>query len=89
MEYRLLGGSGLKVSALSFGAATFGGTNEFFGAWGKPEVDEARRLIDICLEAGINFFDTADIYSHGASEEILGKAVAGRRSSVPPSGLLQ
>ncbi len=79
MEYRLLGGSGLKVSALSFGAATFGGTNEFFKAWGSTEVDEARRLLDICLEAGINLFDTANVYSDGRSEEVLGAALKGRR----------
>jgi aryl-alcohol dehydrogenase-like predicted oxidoreductase len=79
MEYRLLGGSGLKVSALSFGAATFGGTNEFFKAWGNTEVDEARRLVDICLEAGINLFDTANGYSDGRSEEVLGEALQGRR----------
>src|SRR6201997_4079752 len=82
MEYRLLGGSGLKVSALSFGAATFGGTNEFFAAWGKTEVEEARRLIDICLEAGINLFDTANGYSDGRSEEVLGEALNGRRDEV-------
>jgi len=82
MEYRLLGGSGLKVSALSFGAATFGGTNEFFAAWGKTEVDEARRLIDICLEAGINLFDTANGYSDGRSEEVLAAALQGRRDQV-------
>ena len=79
MEYRLLGGSGLKVSALSFGAATFGGTNEFFKAWGSTEVDEARRLLDICFEAGINLFDTANGYSDGRSEEVLGAALQGRR----------
>ncbi len=79
MEYRLLGGSGLKVSALSFGAATFGGTNEFFSAWGNTEVDEARRLLDICFEAGINLFDTANGYSDGRSEEVLGAALQGRR----------
>jgi aryl-alcohol dehydrogenase-like predicted oxidoreductase len=79
MEYRQLGGSGLKVSALSFGTATFGGGNAFFRAWGKTDVDEATRLVDICLEAGINLFDTANVYSTGASEEILGKAIAGRR----------
>ncbi len=79
MEYRLLGGSGLKVSTLSFGAATFGGTNEFFSAWGSTEVDEARRLLDICFEAGINLFDTANGYSDGRSEEILGAALQGRR----------
>ena len=79
MEYRLLGGSGLKVSTLSFGTATFGGTNEFFSAWGSTEVDEARRLLDICFEAGINLFDTANSYSDGRSEEILGAALQGRR----------
>ncbi|WP_263358917.1 aldo/keto reductase [Acidicapsa ligni] len=79
MEYRLLGGSGLKVSALSFGTGTFGGANEFFQAWGNTDVAEARRLIDICFEAGINLFDTANIYSKGVSEEILGKALEGKR----------
>ena len=79
MEYRLLGGSGLKVSALSFGTATFGGTNEFFKGFGQTEVEEARRLVDICFEAGVNLFDTADGYSDGRSEEILGKALAGKR----------
>jgi aryl-alcohol dehydrogenase-like predicted oxidoreductase len=82
MEYRLLGGSGLKVSELSFGTATFGGTNEFFKAWGGTEVDEARRLIDICIEAGVNLFDTANGYSDGRSEEVLGKALEGRRDKV-------
>jgi aryl-alcohol dehydrogenase-like predicted oxidoreductase len=79
MEYRLLGGSGLKVSALSFGTATFGGTNEFFSAWGATEVDEARRLIDICFDSGVNLFDTANGYSDGRSEEVLGKALEGKR----------
>src|ERR1700722_259837 len=79
MEYRLLGGSGLKVSALSFGTATFGGSNEFFKGFGETEVEEARRQIDICFEAGVNLFDTADGYSEGRSEEILGKALAGKR----------
>ena len=82
MEYRLLGGSGLKVSALSFGAATFGGANEFFKAWGNTDVSEATRLIDICLEAGVNLFDTANGYSDGRSEEILGKALGSRREQV-------
>jgi aryl-alcohol dehydrogenase-like predicted oxidoreductase len=82
MEYRLLPGTGLKVSALSFGAATFGGTNEFFAAWGKTEVDEARRLVDLCIEAGINLFDTANGYSDGRSEEVLGAALKGRRDQV-------
>jgi aryl-alcohol dehydrogenase-like predicted oxidoreductase len=79
MEYRLLGGSGLKVPALSFGTGTFGGATEFFKAWGSTDVTEARRLVDICLEAGVNLFDTADIYSDGRSEEVLGKALEGRR----------
>jgi len=82
MDYRQLGHSGLKVSALSFGAGTFGGSNEFFRAWGASDVDEATRLVDICVEAGINLFDTADVYSNGLSEEVLGKAVAGRRQRV-------
>jgi aryl-alcohol dehydrogenase-like predicted oxidoreductase len=79
MEYRLLGGSGLKVSALSFGTGTFGGGGDFFKAWGDTDVAEARRLIDICFEAGVNLFDTANVYSQGMSEEILGKALEGKR----------
>lgn len=79
MEYRLLGRSGLKVPALSFGTGTFGGSNEFFRRWGSTGVEEATRLVDICLEAGANFFDTADVYSGGLAEEILGKALKGRR----------
>jgi aryl-alcohol dehydrogenase-like predicted oxidoreductase len=82
MDYRQLGYSGLKVSALSFGTGTFGGVTEFFRAWGQTEVHEAKRLIDICVEAGVNLFDTADVYSNGLSEEILGKAVAGRRQDL-------
>src|SRR5665213_4159777 len=82
MEYRQLGRSGLMVPALCFGTGTFGGTNEFFKAWGQTDVQEATRLIDICLDAGVNLFDTADVYSKGASEEILGKAIAGRRDKV-------
>lgn len=82
MEYRQLGGSGLRVPVLSFGTATFGGGNEFFKAWGSTQVEEARRLVDICLEAGVNFFDTANVYSAGASEEILGKALKGLRDQV-------
>ena len=82
MEFRQLGNSGLKVPILSFGTGTFGGVGEFFSAWGNSDVAEAKRLVDICVDAGVNFFDTADIYSRGASEEILGKAIAGRRHSV-------
>jgi aryl-alcohol dehydrogenase-like predicted oxidoreductase len=82
MEFRTLGRSGLKVPALSFGTGTFGGGTEFFRAWGASDVAEATRLVDICLEAGVNLFDTADIYSDGLSETVLGKAVAGRRDQV-------
>jgi aryl-alcohol dehydrogenase-like predicted oxidoreductase len=82
MDYRQLGNSGLKVSALSFGTGTFGGGNEFFQAWGQTTVEEAKRLVAICLDAGINLFDTADIYSNGLSEEILGRAVKGNRPSL-------
>jgi aryl-alcohol dehydrogenase-like predicted oxidoreductase len=82
MEYRQLGGSGLMVPALTFGAGTFGGTTDFFKAWGSSDVKEATRLVDICLEAGLNMFDTADIYSKGDSESILGEALRGRRDDV-------
>ncbi len=82
MEYRRLGNSGLKVPVLSFGTGTFGGKGELFKAWGSTDVKEATRLVDICLEAGVTMFDTADIYSAGASEEILGAAIKGRREQV-------
>lgn len=82
MEYRRLGASGLMVPALSFGAGTFGGKGSFFSAWGDSGVDEARRLVDICLDAGVNMFDTADIYSSGESERILGEAIKSRRDQV-------
>ncbi|OKK21833.1 aldo/keto reductase [Streptomyces sp. CB00455] len=82
MEYRQLGASGLQVPALSLGAGTFGGQGPLFGAWGTTGVDEARRLVDICIEAGITMFDTADVYSGGASEEVLGAALKGRREQV-------
>ncbi len=79
MEYRTLGRSGLKVPVLSFGTGTFGGKGAFFEKWGSSDVAEASALIDICLDAGVNFFDTANIYSRGASEEVLGGALKGRR----------
>ncbi len=82
MNYRRLGASGLKVPALSFGAGTFGGSGPLFSHWGTSDAREARRLVDICLEAGVNLFDTADVYSNGASEEVLGEAIKGRRNSV-------
>jgi aryl-alcohol dehydrogenase-like predicted oxidoreductase len=82
MEYRQLGNSGLRVPVLSFGTATFGGGNDFFKAWGSTQVKEASRLINLCLDAGVNLFDTANVYSRGMSEEILGKAIAGLRNQV-------
>jgi aryl-alcohol dehydrogenase-like predicted oxidoreductase len=79
MQYRQLGRSGLKVPVLSFGTGTFGGKGDMFAKWGATDVSEASRLIDVCLDHGLNFFDTADVYSAGASEEILGAALKGRR----------
>jgi aryl-alcohol dehydrogenase-like predicted oxidoreductase len=82
MEFRQLGGSGFKVPVLSLGTGTFGGTNEFFKGFGTSDVAEATRLVDICLEAGLNMFDSADVYSAGVAEEILGLAIKGRRDQV-------
>src|SRR5579862_4563168 len=82
MDYRQLGGSGFKVPVLSFGTGTFGGGNEFFKAWGGSDIAEATRLVDICLEASLTMFDSADIYSNGLAEEILGQAIKGRRDKV-------
>jgi aryl-alcohol dehydrogenase-like predicted oxidoreductase len=82
MDYRRLGASGFFVPALSFGTGTFGGGNEFFKAWGETDAKGATRLVDICLEHGLNMFDSADIYSRGLAEEVLGKAIAGRRDQV-------
>jgi aryl-alcohol dehydrogenase-like predicted oxidoreductase len=79
MEYRNLGKSGFRVPVLSFGTGTFGGSGDFFKAWGSSDVAEATRIVDVCLEAGLSMFDSADIYSNGAAEEILGKALRGRR----------
>src|SRR5450755_3393585 len=81
MEYRLLGASGLEVSVLSFGTMTLGGEGRF-AAIGNVQVEEARRLIEICIEAGVNLFDTADIYSFGKSEEVLGQALGAHRKDV-------
>jgi len=78
MEFRQLGRSGLMVPALTLGTATFGGVGGF-KAWGESGPEEARSLVDICLEAGLNMFDSADIYSRGHSEEVLGQALKGRR----------
>jgi aryl-alcohol dehydrogenase-like predicted oxidoreductase len=82
MEYRRLGASGFKVPALTFGTGTFGGRGELFKAWGETGVAEAMRLVDVCLEAGLTMFDSADLYSAGAAEEILGQAIKGRRDKV-------
>ncbi len=82
MEYRQLGRSGLKVPVLSLGTGTFGGRGEMFSKWGTTDVKDATRLVDVSLDAGLNFFDTADVYSAGASEEILGQAIRGRRDEL-------
>src|SRR5690348_162736 len=81
MEYRMLGASGLEVSVLSFGTMTLGGEGRF-AAMGNVQVEEARRQIEICIEAGVNLFDTADIYSFGKSEEVLGQALGTRRKDI-------
>lgn len=78
MEHRYLGKSGFRVPVLSLGTGTFGGKGDFFGAWGTTDVAEARRLVDICLDAGLNMFDSADVYSKGAAESVLGEAIKGR-----------
>ncbi|WP_380280925.1 aldo/keto reductase [Kitasatospora purpeofusca] len=82
MEYRRLGASGLTVPALSLGTGTFGGRGPLFGAWGNTDAADARRLLDIAIDAGLTLFDTADVYSDGASEEVLGQAIKGRRDQV-------
>ena len=82
MEYRLLGRSGLKVPVLTLGTATFGGRGEFFRAFGNVGVDEARRMVDLCLDAGLDMFDTSDNHSQGAADEILAQAIRGRRDDV-------
>lgn len=82
MEYRFLGKSGFRVPVLSFGTGTFGGKGQLFGAWGNTSVDEARRMVDICLDAGLTMFDSADVYSGGMAESILGAAIKGRRDQV-------
>jgi len=82
MEFRRLGASGFHVPVLSFGTGTFGGRGDFFKAWGNTDAGGARRIVDVCLEAGLTLFDSADIYSGGAAEEILGEAIRGRRDRV-------
>src|ERR1700761_3585150 len=79
MDYRRVGASGLRVPALSFGTGTFGGEGDFFKAWGSTDVEGASRLIDICLDHGVTMFDSADVYSAGKAEEILGAAIKGKR----------
>src|ERR1700710_1587393 len=80
MEYRHLGHSGLRVPVLSFGTATFGGGNDFFKAWGSTDSGGAARLIDVCLDHGVSLFDSADGYSGGLAETILGEAIKGKRN---------
>jgi aryl-alcohol dehydrogenase-like predicted oxidoreductase len=80
MEYRRLGRSGLRVPALSFGTGTFGGGSDFFKAWGSTDANGASRLVDICLDHGVNLFDSADVYSDGLAEQILGAAIKGKRN---------
>nr|WP_321985958.1 aldo/keto reductase [uncultured Lichenicoccus sp.] len=82
MEHRYLGRSGFQVPVLSLGTGTFGGGNEFFKAWGDTDLQGATRLVDICLEHGLTMFDSADIYSNGLAEEVLGGAIKGRREKV-------
>jgi aryl-alcohol dehydrogenase-like predicted oxidoreductase len=82
MDYRLLGNSGLKISSLCLGTGTFGGGTEFFKAWGSTDVAEAQKLVGLCLDAGVNVFDTADVYSQGLSETIFGKAIQGKRNDL-------
>jgi aryl-alcohol dehydrogenase-like predicted oxidoreductase len=82
MEHRQLGRSGFKVPALTLGTGTFGGSNEFFKAWGSTGVAEATKLVNISLEAGLTMFDSADVYSEGVAEEVLGQAIKGRRDRV-------
>jgi hypothetical protein len=81
MRYRQLGASGLRVSALTMGTMTFGGTGGFASV-GSTDLDGARRQVDRCLEAGVNLIDTADVYSDGLSEEILGQVLQGRRDDL-------
>ncbi len=82
MDYRRLGASGLKVPVLTFGCGTFGGKGEFFSAWGSTDAAGARRIVDVCLDAGVTMFDSADVYSAGESERVLGEAIRGRRDKV-------
>ncbi len=79
MDYRRLGASGLRVPALSLGTATFGGGNDFFRAWGSTDAAGASRLVDVCLDHGVTMFDSADVYSNGLAETILGEAIRGKR----------
>jgi len=82
MEYRQLGGSGFKVPVLSFGTGSFGGKGDFFKGFGSSDVEHATKMVDLCLDAGVSMFDSADVYSSGLAEEILGAAIKGRRDKV-------
>ena len=81
MDYRALGRSGLKVSVLTLGTMTFGGKGAFAEV-GTTDAAGARRMVDLCVDAGINTVDTADVYSSGLSEEIVGQAIAGKRDGL-------
>ncbi|MFZ0164452.1 MAG: aldo/keto reductase [Trebonia sp.] len=81
MEYRQLGHSGLRISALTLGTMTFGGRGGF-SAVGATGIDGARRQVDMCLDAGVNLIDTADVYSGGLAEEITGEVIKGRRDTL-------
>lgn len=80
MDFNRLGHSGLRVPALAFGTATFGGGNDFFKAWGTTDSAGAARLVDVCLDHGVTLFDSADTYSCGLAETILGHAIKGKRN---------
>jgi len=82
MEYRRLGASGFKVPALSFGTGTFGGKGDFFKEWGTTDAKGAAHIVDVCLDAGLTMFDSADVYSAGEAERVLGAAIKGRRDKV-------
>src|SRR5207244_9605187 len=81
MEHRRLGDAGLKVPALSLGTATFGGSNAFFERWGTTQGAQAQRMVDLCLDHGVTLFDTADVYSDGLAEQVLGQALKGKRNA--------
>lgn len=82
MNYHNLGQSGLQVSEFGFGVGTFGGQGPIFSAWGQASLNDAQRMIDLCIDQGVNYFDTADAYSNGASEQMLGALLQSKRQEV-------